>query len=79
MKPWPNKKSMQQPRSGQYASNIQREHRSSLSDNYLFELKEWIRRMINEAEKSGDIVRKPIPCLKNGALLVVKVFMQNSL
>jgi len=35
--------------------------------------------MINEAEKSGDIVRKPIPCLKNGALLVVKVFMQNSL
>jgi len=34
--------------------------------------------MINEAEKSGDIARKPIPCLKSGVLPVVKVFMQNS-
>jgi len=30
----------------------------SLSDDYLFELKEWVRHMINEAEKNGDICKK---------------------
>jgi len=30
----------------------------SLSDDYLFELKEWVRHMINEAEKNGDIDKR---------------------
>jgi len=30
----------------------------SLSDDYLFELKEWVRQMINEAEKNGDICKR---------------------
>jgi len=30
----------------------------SLSDDYLFELKEWIQHMINEAEKNGDISKR---------------------
>jgi hypothetical protein len=34
------------------------EHQISLSDYYLFELEEWIRHVINIAEKSGDIPKK---------------------
>jgi len=34
------------------------EHQISLSDDYLFELKEWIRHRINEAEKNGEIPKK---------------------
>jgi len=30
----------------------------SLSDDYLFELKEWVRHTINEAEKNGDIGKR---------------------
>jgi len=30
----------------------------SLSDDYLLELKEWVRHMINEAEKNGDICKR---------------------
>jgi len=33
-------------------------HQSSLSDDYLFELRQWIRYMISEAEKNGDIYKK---------------------
>jgi len=30
----------------------------SLNADYLFELKEWVRHMINEAEKNGDIRKR---------------------
>jgi len=30
----------------------------SLSEEYLFELKEWVRHTINEAEKKGDICNR---------------------
>jgi len=30
----------------------------SLSEDYLFELKEWIQQAINEAEKNGDIRKR---------------------
>ena len=53
----PNKKSMQ-PCSDQYASSKQKGHQNSLSDDYLFELKEWIRHMIKEAEDNGDICKR---------------------
>jgi hypothetical protein len=36
----------------------QTERKISLSDDYFFELKEWVRHMINEAEKNGDILKK---------------------
>jgi hypothetical protein len=36
----------------------QTEHQISLKANYSFELKEWVRHMINEAEKNGDILKK---------------------
>jgi len=29
-----------------------------LSDDYLLELKEWVRHMIDEAEKNGDISKR---------------------
>ncbi|HKZ93362.1 MAG TPA: hypothetical protein VJ249_02110 [Candidatus Bathyarchaeia archaeon] len=29
-----------------------------LSDDYLFELEEWLRHMINEAEENGDICKR---------------------
>jgi len=28
--------------------------KTSLSNDYLFELKEWVRHVINEAEKNGN-------------------------
>ena len=31
---------------------------SVLSDDYLFELNEWVRHMIDEAEKNGDICKR---------------------
>jgi len=30
----------------------------SLSNDYLIELKEWVRHMIDEAEKNGDIPKR---------------------
>jgi len=30
----------------------------SLSDDYLLELREWVRHMIDEAEKNGDIPKR---------------------
>jgi hypothetical protein len=53
----PNKKSLQ-PCSNQHASNEQKGNQNSLSDNYLFELKEWVRHMISEAEEKGDICKR---------------------
>jgi len=43
MKISPNKKSMRY---------------MSLSEDYVFELKEWVRQRINEAEKNGDICKR---------------------
>jgi hypothetical protein len=28
------------------------------SDDYLFELNEWVRHMINEAERNGDVCKR---------------------
>jgi len=33
-------------------------HQKSLDVDYLLELKEWVRHMINEAEKNGDICKR---------------------
>jgi hypothetical protein len=30
----------------------------TLSDDYLFELNEWVRHMIDEAEKNGDVCKR---------------------
>jgi len=35
-----------------------KEYRNSLSDDYLLELREWVRHIINEAEKNGDICKR---------------------
>lgn len=38
---------------------LQRAHQKSpRSDDYSADLKEWIRQVINEAEKNGDINKK---------------------
>jgi hypothetical protein len=29
-----------------------------LSDDYLLELKEWVQRMIDEAERKGDVYKR---------------------
>ena len=42
----------------QYASIIQKEHQNSLSYAYSVELNEWVRHVINEAEKNGDFRKK---------------------
>jgi len=36
----------------------QKEYQKSLGDDYLFELKEWVRCMIKEAEKNGDVNKR---------------------
>jgi len=35
-----------------------KERQNSIGDNYLFELKKWVRHTINEAEKNGDVSKR---------------------
>jgi hypothetical protein len=53
-----SKKSLQQSCSKHCASNLREAHQNSLSDGYLIELKEWVRHVIDEAEKNGDICKR---------------------